>query len=261
MGATDTDSPRRPEGDSVKWRRVAGLSLLAYGFLFALSRVVYWVLFDRAQIELRQVTNHWAFVASITISAAVFIFVADTAIAGRLPRPSPRRLLTFMAAMLFWGVAVEILLDGAAVVLVGRKIWEYQVWPLHDGHTSGVAAFMWPLYGAHLCLFEHALGVRGLLPQTQLLRSLIAGFDAMAMEIACNAWAIATFGTYYFYYLAPDLRHFSAAEIFVPYVLTNLAFAGTVRRIERSGKRWWIWCVGLCVIALVALFFPGRLAP
>ena len=254
-------SAGREVSASTNWSRVAGLLLLAYGLLFALSRALHWVLLDVARIELREVTDSWTFAVGITISAAFFIFVADTTIAGRLLRPRPRRLLTFMAAMLFWGIAVEILLDGTAVALLGRKIWEYQVWPRHDGHTSGVAAFMWPLYGAHLCLFQDALRGRGLLPRTPLLRSMLAGIDAMTMEIVCNVWAIGTFGTYYFYYLAPDLRHFSAGEIFVPYVLANLAFARTVGAIERTGRHWWIWCVGLVVIALIALFYPGRLAP
>ena len=255
--------PLRPStrAGSVKWTRVASLLLLAYGFLFALSGLIHWLLFDQARIELRPVTDRWMFVASITLSAAVFIFVVDTAIGGRLPRPNPRRLVTFMAAMLFWGIAVEIVLDWAAVTFIGRKAWEYQVWPRHDGYTSGVAAFMWPLYGAHLCFFEDALRVRGLLPRTRLLRSMLAGFDAMTMEIICNLWAIVAFGTYYFYYLAPDLKHFTAGEIFVPYVLANLALAATVQAVERSGRRWWIWCVGFCVVALVALFFPWRLAP
>ena len=245
----------------MNWHRAVGLALVAYGLLFALTRLARWVLFDAARIELRQVTDPWPFVVAISVSAAAFIFAADTAIAGRLPRPQPRRLATFMSAMLFWGIAVEIVLDGAAVALIGRKMWEYQVWPLHDGHTSGVALFMWPLYGAHLCLFEDALRARGKLPRAPLLRSMIAGFDAMTMEIICNVWAIVMFGSYYFFYLAPDLAPFTAGEIFLPYVLANMAFAATVRAIERTGKRWWAVCLGLCIAAVAALFYPGRLAP
>jgi hypothetical protein len=85
---------------------------------------------------------------------------------------------------------------------------------------------------------------------------MLGGFDAMLMELVCNTWAIATFGTYYFYYLAPDLKNFTAAEIYVPYVFANLLLAATVRRLDRAGGSWWIWCAGLLVGALALLFFP-----
>jgi len=237
--------------------RVAGRLILAYGALYALARIVHWGLFDVAGIELRDVTDRWTFVAGIIVPAAIFIVVVDSAIAGRLPRPAPRRLLIFMAAVLFLGIAIEISLNAAAVAVIGRRSWEYQVWPRHHGYTSGVAAFLWPLYGAHLCLLEEALRARRVWPERQLLRSLIGGVDAMIMEIVCNAWAIAVFGTYYFFYLAPDLKHLSAAEIFVPYVLANLLLAKVVRAIEGTGRRWWIWCAGLAVAGLTALFYPG----
>jgi len=221
-----------------------------------LARAVSWALFDVAGIEIREVANHWAFTGTIVVSATLFILGVDTALAGRLPRPRLRRLLTFMAATLFLGIAVEISLNAAAVALIGRKSWEYQVWPRHHGYTSGVAAFMWPLYGAHLCLLEEALRARRRWPRRQIFRSLLGGVDAMAMEIACNAWAIGAFGTYYFYYLAPDLVHLSAAEIFIPYVLANLLLAAVVRTIEATGNRWWMSCLALSGMALLALFYP-----
>ncbi|MGD8331193.1 MAG: hypothetical protein PVJ49_17315 [Acidobacteriota bacterium] len=236
---------------------VVACLVVAYACLYVMARVVSWALFDVTGIELRGVSDRWAFVACIVVSATLFILVVDTTIAGRLPRPRLRRLLTFMAAVLFLGIAIEISLNAATVTLIGRKSWEYRVWPRHHGYTSGVAAFMWPLYGAHLCLLEEALRIRGRLPQRQLLRSLLGGVDAMTMEIACNAWAIGAFGTYYFYYLAPDLLHLSAAEIFVPYVFANLLLARVVRAVEGAGARWWLWCVVLAGSALSALFLWG----
>ncbi len=237
--------------------RVAGLLVVAYACLFVLSRVIHATLFGVAGIQLEPTTDYLTFVAGITLPAAIFIVVVNRAIAGRLPRPQPRRLATYMSATLFLGIAIEILLDGAAVAVLGRKAWEYEVWPLHDGYTSGVAAFMWPLYGAHLCMLDAALETRGVRARTQLRRSMVAGVDAMVMEIAANTWAIAVFGTYYFYYLAPDLMHFTAAEIYLPYVGANLLLAGIVRTVDRAGRSWPVWCAAMTVAALAALFLPA----
>lgn len=224
--------------------------------MYALTQGLHWLLFDAARIELRGGPHTWTFAAIFVVSAAVLIFVLGTIVAGRIPRPNPRRLLVYMAVVLLLGVVLEILINSAAEALIGRKSWEYMVWPRHGGHNSGLAIFAWPLYGAHLCLLEDGLRARGLWPKTNLPLAMVMAFDAMVMEVVCNVFSITVFGTYYFYYLAPDLKHFTTGEIYIPYVLSNLVVLGCVHAVQRA-RYWWLWCVVSCVLAVVVLFYVG----
>ena len=71
-------------------------------------------------------------------------------------------------------------------------------------------------------------------------RAFLVGADAMALEIAANAFALAFLGGWYFYYLRPDLLHFTSGEIFFPYVGVGLVGVTLLDRLKRAAHPAWV---------------------
>lgn len=130
---------------------------------------------------------------------------------------------------------LEILVDTAFVAATGQPCWEYRVWPIHRGYTSGVGAAMWPMYGAFVYAFHGAIRSRADLRCLHGLgaRAALVAVEAMVLEIAANAFALAVYGTFYFYYLPGDLNHLTTMQILVPYFGAGMLGLTLLEQVER----------------------------
>ncbi len=138
--------------------------------------------------------------------------------------------LTFLCA-----APLEILVDSAFFRVTGQPCWEYRVWPIHMGFTSGVGAVMWPMYGAFVYAFHGALRARDEFPALHgwVGRAALIAVEAMTLEIAANAYALIGFHTFYFYYWPGDLLHYTTMAILVPYFVCGLVGVAALDCVER----------------------------
>ena len=187
---------------------------------------------------------------------APLLYAVPCGLAGELLVPDLSRLVLYMGATFMNGAFFEVLVGATGESLLGRKVWSYQIWSKHQGYTSGVGAVMWPMYGFYLCLLHETLRKRGAhsMVHHPLCGGLLIGMDAMLLETLANTYSLANYNLYYFYYLAPDLHHFTSAEIFLPYVLCGTIGLMLLKQLDRpdSSKTTMRW-LGV-VFHLVGLF-------
>lgn len=164
-------------------------------------------------------------------------------------------LVLYVGATFFGGVCGEILFGHIGDNVINHPLWEYRVWPKHDSHTTGVGIVMWPMYGFYLYCFHQALQKKGFLVyQLAFFSGMLIAIDAMVLEVLANVFAIVFFDSYYFFYFAADILHFTSAEIFLPYFLFGVL--GTVlllicRRLPIAN---FILGIGFYIVAFLIVF-------
>ncbi|MFP4477480.1 MAG: hypothetical protein ACLFOY_18095 [Desulfatibacillaceae bacterium] len=178
------------------------------------------------------------------------LYLFNCALAGRRLRLDWRSMVLYMGILLIAGITCEVGVDSLWVWLFGKPLWEYQIYPLHHGYTSGVAIVMWPMYGFYIYCLHCAIKQNpklGIL-DNYLAKAALIGMDAMALEIMVNTFALALFQTYYFYYMPHDLNHFSSIQVFIPYVITGNIGLRILHRLDNSGR--WRVPAGILLFAM-----------
>ncbi|MEW5852262.1 MAG: hypothetical protein AB2A00_25960 [Myxococcota bacterium] len=170
------------------------------------------------------------------------LYLFTSALARRWLRPDPAQLLLTMGATFFCALLAEVGCDALFVLVVGRPCWEYHVWPVHHGYTSGVGLLMWPLYGLFVHLLHQALEENPRLRALDNLpaKAVLVGVDAMVLEVAANTFSLVAFNTFYFRYHAGDLHHFTTAEVFVPYVVAGYVGLHLLERLRGVPHPAWV---------------------
>ncbi len=150
-------------------------------------------------------------------------------------RPNINRLIMYMGMVFLVAIVFEISLNRLFIYFMGRPSWIYQIWPVYQGSTSGIMTIIWPWYGFHLYFFHQALKLR----KSRLYSSgwAIAAFtviDAMSLETIVNLFSLVFFKQYLFFYLRPDLHHFTSLEIFIPYFITGIILVFAIHIFDRD---------------------------
>lgn len=214
----DTLAPKPPMN---RWKKLLLAMAVIYASLFAVSRLVIHYFFPEHTHVQMPYTGNDSLVFSVIFFAffTPLLYAFGCFLAGQILKPQWRRLTLYMGATFMGGAIGEILIGHLGEWLLQRKVWYYQIAPEHGGHTTGVGAIMWPMYGFYLYFFHEAMKLRGVEPLENVLYSgTLIAIDAMVLETLANIFSLATFNIYYFYYVSADLLHFSSAEIFLPYV-------------------------------------------
>mgnify|MGYP001822552754 FL=1 len=80
------------------------------------------------------------------VGAALFYVIASL-LSMRWVRIDLYHLLLFMSVAFLVAVVCEVMLGRLYHLVVGRPLWQYRVWPIHDGYTSALNFLIWPVYG------------------------------------------------------------------------------------------------------------------
>ncbi|CAB9522791.1 expressed unknown protein [Seminavis robusta] len=219
--------PRSPNQPHQRNGGVWGKLLLAlpvfYSTIYVVSRLVVGVWFQEDAISTVELEGPaaYGFTLAFFLFFTPLLYAFCCGLAGEMIQPEWRRIALYSGATFCCGASCEIAIGTISEFLLGRKVWRYHVWPKHDGYTSGVGAVMWPMYGFYLFLLRQALHKRGLKQHIEnaLFSGVLTGIDAMMLETMANTFSLFGWNIYYFYYYAPDLNHFTSAEIFFAYVL------------------------------------------
>jgi hypothetical protein len=158
--------------------------------------------------------------------------------ARRWLRADPYELLLCMAAAFLVAIVCEVALGRAYGLFLGARLWQYRVWPIHAGYTSALNFLIWPVYGyywyfLHQVLLAHRVQIR-----RPWLKGLAAGLDGPLLEILANGFFLLFYGTFYFYYLPGDLRHFTSIRVVPLYMVMGVCLSLVIEFLKGRPRRW-----------------------
>lgn len=143
------------------------------------------------------------------------------------------------SAVLLLAVVAESLVNPLYTLYVGNKLWEYHIFPLHDGNVSALAVVVWSAYGIHLYFTRQTLQEK--LParwRNNYGKALIIGFEApFVFEISGNLTFLHLSDRYYAYYLPGDVGHLTSFQVVPVYVLCVFVGLVVLAALERLPRR------------------------
>lgn len=119
-----------------------------------------------------------------------------------------RLVLSYFILGSWFGMFGELFLFKIVDWTFHAPIWEYRLFPIHNGITSSFGPIMWGNAAVYICYHKNYQ----LKPKK---RSLLASFALessylLVFELIFNFLAYFIFNDYFFYYFVPDLWHWSS---------------------------------------------------
>ena len=85
----------------------------------------------------------------------VLFYLLASLLTLRWLRINAYELALSMATAFLVAIVCEVYLGKLYYLFAGKPLWQYRVWPIHDGYTSAVNFIVWPVYGYYLyCLHQ-----------------------------------------------------------------------------------------------------------
>ena len=143
-----------------------------------------------------------------------------------------------MAVAFLVAIVCEVYLGKLYYLVMGERLWQYRVWPIHDGYTSMLNFIVWPVYGYYVYFFHHVLQQRAITIRPRWLQGLLSGFDGPLLEILANGFFLLFYGTFYFYYLPDDMRHFTSVQVAPLYMVMGVILTLLLDALLKQPPRW-----------------------
>ncbi len=169
---------------------------------------------------------------------AVLFYLLGSLLTRRWIRIDVYQLALSMAVAFLVAIVCEVYLGKLYQLVTGRPLWQYRVWPIHDGYTSALNSIIWPVYGYYVYLLHQVLHTRRITIRPRWLKGLASGFDGPLLEILANGFFLLFYGTFYFYYLPDDLRHYSSVRVMPLYMVMGVILTLLLEYLQKQPPRW-----------------------
>ncbi len=143
-----------------------------------------------------------------------------------------------MAVAFLVAIVCEVYLGKLYYLLVGEPLWQYRVWPIHDGYTSVLNFIIWPVYGYYVYFLHQVLHARRVVIRPAWLKGVASGIDGPLLEILANGFFLLFYGTFYFYYLPGDMRHFTSVQVVPLYMVMGMILSLLLDYLLAKPQRW-----------------------
>ena len=70
------------------------------------------------------------------------------------------------------------------------------------------------------------------------MKGLASGFDGPLLEILANGFFLLFYGTFYFYYLPDDMRHFTSVQVIPLYMVMGVILSLVLDYLKDKPQRW-----------------------
>ena len=175
-------------------------------------------------------------------SGALFGVVVFYLVASLLLRSWVRidvyQLALAMTVAFLVAIVCEVGLGKLYYLAVGEPLWQYRVWPIHDGYTSVLNFIIWPVYGYYLYFLHQVLQARRVVFRPYWLHGLASGVDGPLLEILANGFFILFYGTFYFYYLPDDMKHLTSVQVIPLYMLMGVILSLVLEHVRQRPRNW-----------------------
>jgi hypothetical protein len=148
------------------------------------------------------------------------------------------QLLLCMAAAFLVAIVCEVCLGKLYYLFAGKPLWQYRVWPIHDGFTSALNFIVWPVYGYYVYFLHHILHEKKIIIRPHWLRGIASGIDGPILEILANGFFLLFYGTFYFYYFPGDLRHYTSIQVIPLYMIMGIILSLILEYLKDRPRSW-----------------------
>lgn len=143
------------------------------------------------------------------------------------------KLLTlYIIFMAMLGPIGEIFVGTLYQAAFGQPLWQYTIFPTHNGYTSLYAPVIWGISGVFLYCFHEAFGVFKKKPQWVQLVSRT--FETITFEALLNVSFFVVSGALIFYYLPGDLFHITSLQTLPLYFILSIILMKTMKRLRKD---------------------------
>ena len=150
----------------------------------------------------------------------------------------PYQLALSMAVAFLVAIVCEVYLGKLYFLMTGQPLWQYRVWPIHGGYTSALNFIVWPVYGYYVYFMHRVLHEKDINIRPSWLKGLASGFDGPLLEILANGFFLLFYGTFYFYYLPGDMRHFTSVQVVPLYMVMGVVLSLLMDYLRDKPQRW-----------------------
>jgi hypothetical protein len=169
---------------------------------------------------------------------AILFYLLGSLLLQRWIRIEPYPLLLSMAVAFLIAIVCEVVLGKLYCLLLGKPLWQYRVWPIHDGYTSALNFIIWPVYGYYVYFVHQVLVAKRIHIRPAWLKGLASGIDGPLLEILANGFFLLFYGTFYFYYSPGDLRHFTSIQVVPLYMVMGVILSLVLDRLLLLPGSW-----------------------
>ena len=173
--------------------------------------------------------------AAFAVIVGGILLVLARLLHGRLSSKELWQIVSCGAIFTLFGPVGEVAVGSFYTAIFGHHLWDYQLWPVHDGYTSLIAPFIWFLGGMELAIMLHFIRrVR-----SKLLHVVWVTIDILVFELVLNIgfWMIS--GERLFYYTPSDLGHFSSLQT-LPFYAVAAVVAMKSIDVTKDHRKFWI---------------------
>ena len=176
------------------------------------------------------------------MSGALFGVVVFYLLASLLLRAWIRidvyQLALAMTVAFLVAIVCEVGLGKLYFLAVGEPLWQYRVWPIHEGYTSVLNFIIWPVYGYYLYFLHHVLQSKRVEFRPRWLGGLVSGVDGPLLEILANGFFLLFYGTFYFYYLPDDMKHLTSIQVIPLYMVMGIILSLVLEYLRTRPRNW-----------------------
>ncbi|SHE34808.1 hypothetical protein [Vibrio gazogenes] len=148
------------------------------------------------------------------------------------------QLFLFMAATFLTAIVGEVVLGKLYYLVMGKPLWQYHVWPIHDGYTSALNFITWPVYGFYQYCLHYVLTAKKRQLRAYWLVGLASGLDGPILEILANGFFLLFYQTFYFYYLPNDMRHYTSIQVVPLYMIGGMILTLILKQLRERPPSW-----------------------
>ena len=168
-----------------------------------------------------------------------FFYLLASLLTRSWMRVDAYRLALFMAVAFLVAILCEVTLGKLYALVIGRPLWQYRVWPIHGGYTSALNFIVWPVYGYYWYFLHRVLQAYRVQIRRNWLKGVASGVDGPLLEILANGFFLLFYGTFYFYYLPGDLRHFTSIQVVPLYMLMGICLSVVIDYLDGRPRSWY----------------------
>ncbi len=176
--------------------------------------------------------------ASGALFGVVVFYLAASLLLRSWVRIDVYQLALAMTVAFLVAIVCEVGLGKLYYLAVGEPLWQYRVWPIHDGYTSVLNFIIWPVYGYYLYFLHQVLQARRVVFRPYWLNGLASGFDGPLLEILANGFFILFYGTFYFYYLPDDMKHLTSVQVIPLYMIMGVILSLVLQHVRERPRSW-----------------------
>jgi len=139
----------------------------------------------------------------------------------KLIRPNFIILFSYITIFSLFGIVGEVFVNTLYSYFFGAPLWEYRLFPAHDGNISYFFLFIWGSLGVYKYFSDYFLVKR---PLTEFQAGILMGTEAVFLELLYNGVYLLIFGDYIFYYLPANLgplSHLSCLQVIPFYFIVG----------------------------------------